>query len=88
MNDGFFTATPSWQRVQLNGEDITNGTFTIDSESKTKVWVFKSDVEPVGLNGTSFIRVDREPSKYDLSVDDFLYVMSKTGNVTISVIPA
>ena len=89
MNDDFFTVTTNWQFIQCNGEDITDGTFSISLNEDEKVFLFKTNSLPAqSVTGTSSIRQKGEFSKFTLDVGDKLAARTGNDSTTVGVIPA
>lgn len=88
-NDDIFTAINEWVPVQANGQDITNGTFSIVNTSDDRVDFIKSDTAPVQTDkGSSFISKRQESNKYTLEADEKLYCQAASSPVEIGVIQA
>lgn len=89
MNDGIFKVTGSWQPISLNGDDITNGTFTITSLGGGRVQLLKSDTPPdQSSSAPTILRNVEDSAKYDLSLYQKLYTKSLQGNANIGIVPA
>jgi len=87
-NDDFYTATTSWTAVEANGADITNGTFSVFSQSTKRVGFIKSATLPTEQNGVAFFDQPKETLKYTLGATEELYAKTDTGTANIGVIPA
>ena len=85
-NDDFFTANETWQAVQANGVDITNGTFSIFSQSDFTGYFWKSDTLTTATSGPAFTTNKQDVPMYDLNATEKLYCMAKSGSVTFGVI--
>jgi hypothetical protein len=83
---GTFTATTSWQAVQLDGEDITDGTYSIFSKTSKRVGTIIGTVLPTASNGDIWLEEDKRTQKFDLAFGDKWYVKSDTSDVNITVI--
>jgi len=87
-NDDFYTVTSNWTAVEANGVDITNGTFSVFSQSSKRVGFIKSSVLPTEQNGVVFFKNPQETFKYTLGASEKLYAKTNTGTANIGVIPA
>ena len=87
-NSNKFTATTTWQAIEANGADITNGTFSISSLKVHRVDFRKSDVAPTEQNGDFFFEKPKESLKITLRITENLYCKTGVGSVEIGVIPA
>lgn len=86
-NSDIFTATTTWQAIEANGADITNGTFTAFNLGLHRVDLRKSDVLPTEQNGDFYLEKPRDSIKITLSVTEELYCKTNTGTAEIGVIP-
>ncbi len=86
-NDDLFTAITRWVPVQANGEDISNGTFSVVNRSDDRVDFIKSDTQPAQTDkGSSFMRKRQESNKYSLGPTEKLYCQAASADVLIGVI--
>ena len=87
-NSGLFTVTTSWQAIEVNGADITNGTFTVFNRSRHRVGLRKSDVLPTEQNGDFYMEDFQDSFKVALNATEELYCKADTKTTIIGVIPA
>lgn len=88
-NDEIFTATTTWQPVQIAAVDIKDGTFSVFNINKGTVEFIKSDTLPsVNDVGTALIDKRKESVRYTLAGTDRLYVRAGVGTADVGVIPA
>ena len=88
MKSGTHSVNTNWQKVELDGEDITDGTFSVFSLNSRRVGFVLSDVTPTQENGDFSFEEANKDFKLDLEVGDFLYAKTNTGTSDISVIKA
>ena len=87
-NDDTFTVTTSWQAVEANGADITNGTFTVFNHANHRVGLVKSDTLPTEANGPTYMDKAKDSRQYSLSASEKLYGKTDSGTTLIGVVPA
>jgi len=87
-NSDTFTATTTWQAIEANGADITNGTFTVFNIGRHRVGLRKSDVLPTEQNGDFYLEAPQDSFKVTLSATEELYCKTDAGTTKIGVIPA
>lgn len=83
-----FTATTSWQVTQANGEDITDGTFTVQRQNTNQVGFIRGTVLPTESNGHFWLDKDNKAHKIDLASGEKLYNKANSGSVVFTVVPA
>ena len=83
-----FTATTSWQVTQANGEDITDGTFTVQRQSTNQVGFIIGTVLPTVANGHFWLDKDEKFHKLNLASSEKLYNKANSGSVEFTVISA
>lgn len=87
-NDDFYTVTTNWTAVEANGADITNGTFSVFSQSTKRVGFIKASSAPTDQNGVVFFDKPKESFKYTLGASEELYAKTNTGTAIIGVVPS
>ena len=88
-NDDIFTATTTWQAVQANSTDITNGTFSIVNFEDNRLDFVKSDTLPAQSDpGSSFMNKRKDSNKYTLEASEKLFVKAGSGSADIGIIQA
>ncbi len=88
-NDEIFTATTTWQPVQIAGTDIKDGTFSIFNINKGTVEFIKTDTLPSQDDaGTALLDEREEFIKYSLTGGDRVFTKAGVGEVVLGVIPA
>lgn len=87
-NDDTFTVTSSWQAVEANAADITNGIFTVFNQGNKRVGLIKSDTLPTDSNGATYMDKAKDSSKFTLSATENLFCKTDTGTATIGVVTA
>lgn len=83
-----FTATTSWQVTQANGEDITDGTFTVQRQSSNQIGFIRGTVLPTETNGHFWLDKDDKAHNIDLEPGEKLYNKANSGNVVFTVVSA
>lgn len=84
-DDGFFTANTNWQAVELDGIDVSAGTFSIFSLSNKRVGFIKSVSVPTDQNGVSFINDLKDSLPYILATNEKLYCKTDVGTAEFGV---
>jgi len=88
-DDGFFTATTTWQAVELGAVDITNGTFSVFNLGPNRIgFRKKAGAAPTDENGVAFMEQTQDNLKYTLSATEKLFCKTVTGSKEFGVIPA
>lgn len=93
-NSDIFAVTTTWARVQVNGGDLTNGTFSMESLSHNRVDFQKklaAEAAPTASEGGHFsLRIDGASVKVDFLGTEVLYAKHSGSAVTsnIGIIPA
>jgi len=88
-NDDLFTATTTWQPVQISAADITNGTFTVFNRDREKVELLKSDTLPAQPDkGSTFMKFKQDSIKVTLGATEKLFCRTGAGTAILGVIPA
>ena len=83
---GVFTVTTSWQALQLDSEDITDGTFSIFSKKPNRIGTVIGTVLPTASNGDVWLEADEDDMKFDLGSGDRWYVKTDSGDVDVTVV--
>ena len=87
-NDDFFTVTTDWTPVEIDGNQIANGTFNVNMVTSGRVDLWKTDVAPTVEDiGPSFFTDPKDSFKYSLSLNERLYVKARE-TIQIGVVPA
>jgi len=88
-NDDIFTATVIWQAVESNGEEISNGTFSVVNMQTRRVDFLKSDVLPSpSTKGSSFMNKRQDSNKYSLEGSERLFAKAGSTNAPLGIISA
>lgn len=88
-NDERFTVDRDWAPVQLAGQDLTDGVFSVFAISPNPIGLIKSDTLPDQAElGVCFLRRQNDSFKYDLGKNEKLFSKSTRGPIEIGVIPA
>lgn len=85
-DDVKFTVTNVWTKVQHNGGDATNGTYTINNLGSKHVEFWKKATIPTEPNGTAFMDKAKDDIQDSFEAGEFIWVRSGSGgSVTIGV---
>jgi len=88
-DDGFFTATTTWQAVELSAVDITNGTFSVFNLGAKRIgFIKKAGAAPTVENGVAFMEQTQDTLKYTLLATEKLFCKTVIGTAKFGVIPA
>jgi hypothetical protein len=88
-NDDIFTATVVWQAVEANGEELSNGTFSVVNMQVRRVDFLKSDVLPSpATKGSSFMKNRQDSNKYTLEGSERLFAKAGSRDALLGIIRA
>lgn len=87
--DDIFIADTTWRAVEANGEEITNGTFSVVNMETNRIDFIKSDTLPAqSEKGSSFMNERKDSNKYTLDASQKLFAKAGSGPSPIGVIRA